>query len=82
MHVTAVVLRGTAMPETRPATEMPREELLVIARGTRHKLMLLQHGLDERERRCTHDFVERHVSGPRDNNDDREYRCSKCGLTC
>ena len=70
------------MPGKRSVTEMSREELLVVVRDTRQKLAILQHELDERERRCTHDFVERHVSGPRDNNDDREYRCSKCGLAC
>ena len=70
------------MPGQRTATEMSREELLVLVRNTRQKLAMLQHELDERERCCTHDFVERHVSGPRDNNNDRGYRCSKCGMVC
>ena len=68
------------MPDKRHLSEMDAAEIRVLVKDAKRRVVLLEEALQERERRsCAHAFIERPVSGPRDNGE-REYVCTKCGF--
>ena len=68
------------MPDKRSLHELHTAEIRVLIKDAKRRVVLLEEALQERERRsCAHAFIERPVSGPRDNGE-REYVCTKCGF--
>ena len=64
------------MPDKRYLAELDVDEIRVLLRDAKRRAVLLEVALQRRV--CTHHFVERPVSGPRDNGQ-HEFVCSKCG---
>ena len=68
------------MPGSRHISEMGTAKFRTLIKDAKRRAVLLEEALQERERRsCAHAFIERPVSGPRDNGE-REYVCTKCGF--
>ena len=68
------------MPDKRKLHEMHAAEIRTLIKDAKRRVVLLEEALQERERRsCTHTFIARPVSGPRDNGE-HEHVCTKCGF--
>ena len=65
------------MPDKRHSSEMALDELRILLRDTKRRVVVLEAEL--KRRTCVHSFAVRHVNGPRDNGE-HEYVCSNCGI--
>ena len=69
------------MPHKRQLSEMDTNEITDIINDMKRQLTFYEGVLRKRARPiCAHKFVERPVSGPRDNGE-FEYVCTECGRT-